>query len=113
MRGLPASFPASPGVRLAPRGVFFATANRARRVKLDLSCSPRRGARRWDHVDAEHRARWLPSDSGAAHQRRYRRVTATEVRNSPTVAQHVQFVGEKLTEGLEDGSWECLGLLES
>ena len=99
-------------MRLAPRGVFFATANRARRVKLDLSCSPRRGARRWDHVDAEHRARWLPSDSGAAYQRRHRRVTATEVRNSPTVAQYVQFVGEKLTEGLEDGSWECLGLLE-
>ena len=27
------------------------------------------------------------------------------------MAQHIQFVGEKLTEGLEDGTWQCLGLM--
>jgi len=66
---------------------------------------------RWDHVDAAHRDLWRPTDANAAYQRRHRTVTAVEVRNSPTVAQHVEFVGEKLTEGLEDGTWQCLGLL--
>ena len=62
------------------------------------------------HVDPDQLAQWRPADPDLLSARKHRRPQDTgEVRNSASVAAHVEFVCDKITAGLEDGSWICLG----
>ena len=77
-----------------------------RRLHLDH----RDGVDALQHVDPEQLEKWRPADPAALAARQHRKPAATgEVRNSATVVAHLEFVCDKITAGLEDGSWTCLG----